>query len=144
MTLSALPTLYDLDDPTSNLAGFEDVPTQYVAWDGTPIGEGNTCAPMRYNEGLMGAVIPEALEEKRIGFGASYALPLLVGVLSYVTNRRPGRAVLWGLGAYMAPLPVAGVFGYMHVNDMGGWPAAAPRVNRKVPYKPRTKRNWER
>lgn len=146
MTIAALPTLYDLDEPTTNLAWLDaqPEPTQYQAWDGTSIGEGNTCAPMRYNEGMMG-VMPDFIENRRITFGSDIALPVLLGALSYFSKRAPGRAALWGLAAYMAPLPAAGAFALAHIRDMGGGSDLfESRANRRV-YTPRPqRRNWER
>lgn len=44
LTVTSLPTIYNLVDPESNLAG-----TVYTSADGTPIGTGNNCAPMSYS-----------------------------------------------------------------------------------------------
>jgi hypothetical protein len=50
--LTALPTTYDLTDPTQNLAGLAVTP--YTAWDGEPIGYGNRCASVAAEPGLSG------------------------------------------------------------------------------------------
>ncbi len=44
LTVTSLPTLYNLVDTESNLAG-----AIYTSSDGTPIGMGNNCAPVAYS-----------------------------------------------------------------------------------------------
>lgn len=113
-----LPDFPILNDPTRNLAGARfDTPraipnpgrTLYRAWDGTPIGYSTDCDPLTDEPMLSGLLVPSFLEEKRVTWGQEWALPVLVAASSYVRGGSALKTALLGLGAYYAPLPVAGV-----------------------------------
>jgi hypothetical protein len=98
--LAALPTTYDLTDPTQNLAGcgcggppLADVgfagPTAYQAWDGEPIGYGNTCGPLSgCGPALDGLnIVPPDLASPQYWWGAAVGA-LAVWFLSRRDQRR--------------------------------------------------------
>lgn len=94
MTLSAMPTSYDLSTPESNLAGEEML---YTAYDGTPIGVGRPFPNERALNGMSGP------------FSAADAF---VAVLTGLHGFRSGGALVaavWAFAGYLAPLPVLGV-----------------------------------
>jgi hypothetical protein len=113
----ALPDYLQLTDPTQNLAGFgltpaiapllNPNPRRYYAWDGTPIGTGNDCAPITREPELSGLVVPEFLEQNRIRWGQDFALPLAVGTAMFSATGRVLPTAGWSLVAYMAPYPFA-------------------------------------
>jgi hypothetical protein len=99
MTLTALPTFYDLTDPTSNLAA-----------DPCSDPLGNLAAlmsPGGYGLEADRLVIPAFIEENRIAWLERWAMPLFVGTSQWFFTRRPVRTALWTLAAYMAPYPMA-------------------------------------
>lgn len=81
--------------------------TLYRAWDGTPIGYSSDCDPLTAEPQLSGVLVPDVLEENRITWAEQWAAPLLAASLVYASDNTPLTTVLWALGAYIAPYPVA-------------------------------------
>jgi hypothetical protein len=149
-----------ITDPTRNLAGCDcrglagcncgfgrlPIPTPkanlYRAWDGTPIGYGNTCDPITdepFLSGLDGsyirALVPDVLSENRIEWGDDMAVPLIVGVAKYFQTRSPLQAALWAVGGYVAPYPVAALVSFQawqQQRDGGGGMGEIPGVRRQT------------
>jgi hypothetical protein len=90
--LTALPTIYDLTDPSSNLAAYD---AEY----------GQLGQPL---DGFM----PAALADNRFLMGAEYVPALFAGAYGYRRHRSILPTLAWALAGYMAPLPVAGVIAY--------------------------------
>lgn len=124
----ALPSFYDLDDPSSNLAAAFDVPqpitphrrTHYMAADGTTIGYGNTCDPIGDEPMLSGLdlyditeYVPEVLQDNRITWMRAFSMPLLVGSIAYAMDKRLLTIAALSAASYMAPYPTALVGAYM-------------------------------
>lgn len=123
-----------LDDPASNLAAppayseglYPTPPPQlYRAYDGTPIGYSKGCDPISAEPMLSGLhaaeadplMVPAVLAENRFTWGAWYALPALTAAIAYHRGYAPLQTALWGLAAYMAPLPAAGLMAYQLVGE---------------------------
>lgn len=130
--MQALPDYLNINDPASNLAGFGATPgytpaiapllnpdrPPYYAYDGTYIGSGNTCDPISDEPYLSGLLVPDILEENRLEWGQEYALPVLVGAAEFAKSGRALPAALWALGAFMAPMVVAGWIGFNIVRSV--------------------------
>jgi hypothetical protein len=121
----ALPGYFDdeYEDLTSNLAAVPVPPqgTPYFAADGTPLGRSKSCDPITMEPMLSGlfddgltprAFVPEVLSDNRVEIGQEWALPLLAAVAAYHQGASPLQTALWSLGAYVAPLPTAGLLAY--------------------------------
>lgn len=78
----ALPTIYDLSTPTSNLAEFM---------------------------GLDETFMPSILADNRLMFGADIVPALFAGAHGYKRSHNLWQTLLWGLAGYMAPFPVVAV-----------------------------------
>jgi hypothetical protein len=121
MTLADLPTIYDLTDPSSNLADA----LVYNAYDGSYVGEGTDCA-------TLSGVMPAYIEKKRFLWGAAYALPLLAGLYGFGRSARFRNALLWAVGGYVAPLPAAGLVAFQMGPRIAGRIHVKRRSNRRV------------
>ncbi len=158
MAIDALPTLYPFGEPDTNLAAavpFDTpqaiptpAPTNYFAYDGTPMGHGNTCDPISDEMALSGVdmegydlMVPDILADNRITWLEDFAMPLLMGVGKWVQSRNIGASLAWAVGSYMAPYPVAAYVAYRAyaTQDEGYAPAGSrmslpPPPKRNLPY----------
>jgi hypothetical protein len=131
--LSALPGYFDnsyISDPARNLAGLSAAPGSqpyptpapqlYRAYDGTPIGYSKGCDPISAEPMLSGldfflppkVFVPDILTDNRVEFGEQWGLPLLAATVAYHQGMTPLQTALWSLGAYVAPLPAAGLLAF--------------------------------
>lgn len=99
--LAALPTIYDLTDPSSNLAYYD--PTSNLAAYDAEYGQLGTSF-----DGMM----PAYLADNRFLMGAEYAPALFAGAYGYRRHRSILPTLAWALAGYMAPLPVAGLIAF--------------------------------
>ena len=157
----ALPSFYDLDDPSSNLAAAFDVPKaiptpaakRYLVGDGTTIGYGGTCDPITDGPMLSGLdlydvtdYVPEVLQDNRVTWMEAFSMPLAVAALGYAAHARPLTIAALSAASYMAPYPAALATAFL---------AAGPRIrSRRIrrnirrytppPRASRSKRNLRR
>lgn len=150
----ALPSFYDLDDPSSNLAAAFDVPRavptptaqRYYVGDGTTIGYGGTCQPITAENELSGLgeldlyditeYVPEVLQEARITWMGAFSMPLTVAALAYAMNRRPLTIVALSAASYMAPYPAALAVAFMAAGPKLRGLRAGRNVRRTERYTP--------
>jgi hypothetical protein len=105
---TSLPTIYDLVDPEANLAGGPVVGRSvssyeiealgaplYVAADGTPIGDGNNCAPLLYPTTTPLGSLNELRQKEVWAIALAGASAYLAWVL-FFGKRTPGRDRYYG------------------------------------------------
>lgn len=106
MSLGALPSVYDLSTPESNLSG---PVSDYVAWDGSPLSGLESPSMFDGAPSMFDGVMPDFIEQNRVTWGEDLIGPVLGALHGY---RRSGgsiiQAALWAVLGYVAPLPAVG------------------------------------